>query len=67
MQAPVRPVPLEPDTSPAGDEFAVAGKPRAVEESFSSVTPRVTVQYRWMPDVVGLMDSDIPRASAPAA
>jgi iron complex outermembrane recepter protein len=52
VQTPVVPVPLDPDTSPAGDEFAVAENREPFEESFSSVTPRVTVQYRWTPDVM---------------
>jgi iron complex outermembrane receptor protein len=52
VQVPVVPVPLEPDTSPSGDEFAVAADRASFEESFRSVTPRVTVQYRWKPDAM---------------
>jgi iron complex outermembrane recepter protein len=52
VQTPVVPVPLEPDTTSAGDKFAVAENRPSFEESFRSVTPRVTVQYRWTPDVM---------------
>jgi iron complex outermembrane receptor protein len=52
VQTPVVPVPLEPDTPAVGDEFAVAESHPSFEESFSSVTPRVTLQYRWKPDVM---------------
>jgi iron complex outermembrane receptor protein len=55
VQTPVIPVPLEPDTATAGDEFAVAENRPSFEESFSSVTPRVTVQYRWMPEVMAYL------------
>jgi iron complex outermembrane recepter protein len=52
VQVPVVPVPLAPDTSAAGDEFAVTENRAPFEKTFSSVTPRVTAQYQWMPDVM---------------
>ena len=52
VQVPVVRVPLDPDTAPAGDEFAVAENRPPFEESFSSLTPRVTLQYQWTPDIM---------------